>query len=44
MNRFVLADPDQCIGCRTCEIACVIAHSAENPLSRRMMSFIFTLV
>ncbi|WP_225999139.1 4Fe-4S dicluster domain-containing protein [Paenibacillus sp. BJ-4] len=31
MNRFVLADPDQCIGCRTCEIACVIAHSTDNP-------------
>ncbi|PWC18361.1 electron transport protein HydN [Brenneria roseae subsp. roseae] len=27
MNRFVIADPRKCIGCRTCEIACVLAHS-----------------
>ncbi|QHB31129.1 4Fe-4S dicluster domain-containing protein [Yersinia canariae] len=33
MNRFVIADMTQCIGCRTCEIACVVAHSAENKAS-----------
>lgn len=27
MNSFVVADPKRCIGCRTCEIACVLAHS-----------------
>ena len=27
MNPFVIADPKNCIGCRTCEIACVIAHN-----------------
>ncbi|MFE8153000.1 4Fe-4S dicluster domain-containing protein [Brenneria goodwinii] len=27
MNRFVIADSRKCIGCRTCEIACVLAHS-----------------
>lgn len=26
MNRFVVCDPQLCIGCRTCEIACVLAH------------------
>ncbi|MBP2649954.1 MAG: 4Fe-4S ferredoxin, iron-sulpur binding protein [Firmicutes bacterium] len=26
MNQFVIADPDKCIGCRTCEVACVQAH------------------
>ncbi|WP_246542756.1 4Fe-4S dicluster domain-containing protein [Paludibacterium yongneupense] len=26
MNRFVIAEPDKCIGCRTCEIACALAH------------------
>lgn len=26
MNRFVNAVPDKCIGCRTCEIACAMAH------------------
>lgn len=30
MSRFVVADPKKCIGCKTCEIACVDAHSASN--------------
>lgn len=33
MNRFVIADMAQCIGCRTCEIACVVSHSPENKVS-----------
>ena len=27
MNRFVIADANNCIGCRSCEIACVMAHN-----------------
>ncbi|OSN09640.1 oxidoreductase FeS-binding subunit [Lonsdalea britannica] len=37
MNRFIVANAKDCIGCKACEIACVIAHndgaypeSAEN--------------
>ncbi|MBC2582331.1 4Fe-4S dicluster domain-containing protein [Clostridium sp. DJ247] len=30
MNSFVVADPSKCIGCRTCEVACVVAHSDKN--------------
>lgn len=30
MNRFVVANPALCIGCQTCEIACVSAHNAEG--------------
>jgi len=30
MNCFVVANPDKCIGCRTCEIACVVAHSEKS--------------
>ena len=26
MNRFVAATASKCIGCRTCEVACVVAH------------------
>ncbi|MGP3593778.1 4Fe-4S dicluster domain-containing protein [Vagococcus sp. WN89Y] len=26
MNRFIIADSAKCIGCRTCEVACVVSH------------------
>jgi Fe-S-cluster-containing hydrogenase components 2 len=26
MNPFIIADALKCIGCRTCEVACVVAH------------------
>lgn len=29
-NCYVIVDPRKCIGCRTCEIACVVAHSKNN--------------
>ena len=32
MNSFMISDPSKCIGCRTCEIACVLAHSPEDAL------------
>lgn len=34
MNRFVIAEPDKCIGCRTCEVACALAHPIGNPGER----------
>lgn len=30
MNRFIVAEPSKCIGCRTCEIACVLAHTPTD--------------
>jgi electron transport protein HydN len=30
MNKFVLANPKLCIGCRTCEIACALSHNGER--------------
>jgi len=30
MNRFIMANSQQCIGCRACEVACVMAHNAEQ--------------
>ena len=32
MNKLVIADPGKCIGCRTCEIACVLAHAAGDAM------------
>ncbi len=30
LNRFVIADPGKCIGCRVCEIACAAVHEKEQ--------------
>ncbi|MDR1025721.1 MAG: 4Fe-4S dicluster domain-containing protein [Treponema sp.] len=30
MNQFVKATPLRCIGCRTCMIACVVAHEGKH--------------
>ncbi|PWC19756.1 formate-dependent uric acid utilization protein AegA [Brenneria corticis] len=30
MNRFVIANSQDCIGCRACEIACVISHNNDQ--------------
>lgn len=39
LNRFVIADPGKCIGCRVCEIACSTVHSREEtPLTAGNMS------
>lgn len=34
MNRFILAEADKCIGCRTCEVACVVAHTEGEDTTR----------
>lgn len=33
MNVFLVADPAKCIGCRTCEVACAVAHSAADAIA-----------
>ncbi|WP_058910543.1 electron transport protein HydN [Entomohabitans teleogrylli] len=30
MNRFIMADSGKCIGCRTCEVACVVSHQEQQ--------------
>lgn len=30
LNRFVVADPNRCIGCRVCELACSMVHAQES--------------
>lgn len=29
MTRFIIASAEACIGCRTCEVACALEHSAS---------------
>lgn len=35
MNRLIVADSRECIGCRACEVACVVAHNDGWPQQRR---------
>lgn len=30
MNCFIIADASKCIGCRTCEVACVVSHQEHQ--------------
>lgn len=39
MNQFVIADMKLCIGCRTCEIACVMAHCEDDGSPISMADF-----
>ncbi|WP_392566495.1 4Fe-4S dicluster domain-containing protein [Utexia brackfieldae] len=32
-NRFIAADANKCIGCKTCEIACVMSHTHDINMS-----------
>ena len=34
MTDFILVDPQRCIACRTCEIACAQAHLAQGSLGK----------
>ncbi|MEH2921324.1 electron transport protein HydN [Samsonia erythrinae] len=33
MNRFVIVNSSKCIGCRTCEVACVVSHQESQDCS-----------
>ncbi|ELW9983083.1 4Fe-4S dicluster domain-containing protein [Escherichia coli] len=30
MKSLIIVNPADCIGCRTCEVACVVAHPSEQ--------------
>jgi len=45
MNRFIMANSQQCIGCYACEVACVMAHNNEqHVLSQRQFTPRITVV
>jgi glutamate synthase small subunit-like protein len=45
MNRFIMVNSQQCIGCRACEVACVMAHHNEqHALSQREFTPRITVV
>ncbi len=40
MTKFILFDPEKCIGCRTCALACSFQHEHEfNPSLSRITTF-----
>lgn len=41
MNKFVIADPEKCIGCKACEIACAVAHLDVSVASAQAMDVPF---
>ena len=38
MNKFILVDPEKCIGCRSCALACSFEHDDEFNLSLTRIS------
>ncbi|MFA9440200.1 4Fe-4S dicluster domain-containing protein [Uliginosibacterium sp. sgz301328] len=39
MNRFVITEPSKCIGCRTCEVACAMAHPLDEDTALTPQNF-----
>lgn len=33
MNQFLIANAQRCIGCRTCEVACAVAHQQSQDVA-----------
>ena len=44
MNRFIIADPNRCIGCRTCELACSMSHDHDSAISAASFSPRITVI
>ena len=42
MNTFVVANPNKCIGCKACEIACAVAHLGTSVATAGFMDIPFT--
>lgn len=37
LNAFVVADPNKCIGCKICEVACSLAHTDSEAITVGMV-------
>ena len=37
LNAFVVADPNKCIGCKVCEVACSMAHADREAITVGMV-------
>lgn len=37
LNAFIMADPNKCIGCKVCEVACSVAHADKEAITVGMV-------
>ena len=37
LNAFIMADPNKCIGCKVCEVACSVAHADKEAITVGMI-------
>lgn len=42
-NKFVIADPGVCIGCKTCMAACLAKHDVERDVAEARLNLVTTL-
>lgn len=42
-NKFVLADPGTCIGCKTCMAACLVQHYTKNDIAMPRLNLVTTI-
>ena len=42
-RKFVIANPDRCIGCKTCQAACLHAHDVAGDPGEPRLKFVTTL-
>lgn len=42
-NKFIVADPGVCIGCKTCMAACLIKHDVAGDVAKARLNLVTTL-
>ncbi len=38
MSKMIVSDPDRCLGCKSCELACAMAHCGAGALAEAVRS------